>query len=136
MPGGFPRAPGSSPLPGGAGAPGRRDPFGLGAPPPQQQARPRAPEPSIIIDDSLPENAGGEEISLDLGGAAPVAARPAARAPSTAPAANGDAQLREALSKASREMIEKIVWEIVPQLAETIIRQELDRLVKEREGRS
>jgi CheY-like chemotaxis protein len=45
----------------------------------------------------------------------------------------GEAQLREALSKASREVIEKIAWEVVPQLAETIIREELDRLVKDRQ---
>jgi hypothetical protein len=47
----------------------------------------------------------------------------------------GEALLREALSKASQDVIEKIAWEVVPQLAETIIRQELDRLIKEREGR-
>jgi hypothetical protein len=44
----------------------------------------------------------------------------------------GEALLREALSKASREVIERVVWEVVPQLAETIIRENLDRLVKQR----
>ena len=34
--------------------------------------------------------------------------------------------------KLSREVIEQIAWEVVPDLAETIIRAELDRLVKER----
>jgi hypothetical protein len=29
-------------------------------------------------------------------------------------------------------VIERIVWEVVPQLAETIIRENLDRLVKAR----
>jgi hypothetical protein len=33
-------------------------------------------------------------------------------------------------------VIEKIAWEVVPQLAETIIREELERLIKEREGKS
>lgn len=47
----------------------------------------------------------------------------------------GEAVLRDALSKASKEVIEKIAWEVVPQLAETIIRQELDRLVKDREAK-
>ena len=56
-----------------------------------------------------------------------MAARPMA-----APA-NPEAVLRDALSKASREMIEKIAWEVVPQLAETIIREQLERLMKERE---
>jgi hypothetical protein len=49
------------------------------------------------------------------------------------PADGGEAQLRAALSRASREVIEKIAWEVVPQLAETIIREELDRLIKDRE---
>ena len=30
------------------------------------------------------------------------------------------------------EVIEKIAWEVVPELAETIIREELERLMKER----
>jgi methylmalonyl-CoA mutase cobalamin-binding subunit len=44
----------------------------------------------------------------------------------------GEAALRAALTSASREVIERIVWEVVPQLAETIIRENLDRLVKQR----
>jgi hypothetical protein len=56
--------------------------------------------------------------------------------PAAAPAASdgGEALLREALSKASREVIERVVWEVVPQLAETIIRENLDRLVKQRQS--
>ena len=50
------------------------------------------------------------------------------------PADGGEAALREALSRASREVIERVVWEVVPQLAETIIRENLDRLVKARQG--
>jgi hypothetical protein len=46
----------------------------------------------------------------------------------------GEAQLRAALSQASREVIEKVVWEVVPQLAEAIIRENLDRLLKERQN--
>jgi hypothetical protein len=46
-----------------------------------------------------------------------------------------EAQLRDALSKASREMIERIAWEVVPQLAEAIIKRELDRLMEERQKR-
>jgi hypothetical protein len=57
-------------------------------------------------------------------------------APSPKPAPDGEALLRDALSKASREVIEKIAWEVVPQLAETIIREQLDRLMKERESKS
>ena len=46
------------------------------------------------------------------------------------PADGGEALLREALTRASRDVIERVVWEVVPQLAETIIRENLDRLVK------
>jgi hypothetical protein len=45
-----------------------------------------------------------------------------------------EAVLREALSRASRETIEKVVWEVVPQLAEAIIREQLDRLMKDRKN--
>jgi hypothetical protein len=83
----------------------------------------------VVIDDSMPERRGAEEIALEVpGNAAPPRAR--------APADGGEAQLREALSRASREVIEKIAWEVVPQLAETIIRQELDRLIKDRETKN
>jgi len=37
-----------------------------------------------------------------------------------------------AIAKLSREIIERIVWEVVPDLAERIIREELDRLVEKR----
>lgn len=42
----------------------------------------------------------------------------------------GEAALRAALSQASREVIEKIAWEVVPQLAEAIIREHVERLAK------
>lgn len=63
----------------------------------------------------------------------PGATRPPPPRPGATPA-NHEALLREALSKASREMIEKVVWEVVPELAETLIREELERLIKERQG--
>ena len=31
----------------------------------------------------------------------------------------------------SREVIEQVVWEVVPQLAETLIKEEIARLTKE-----
>jgi hypothetical protein len=45
-----------------------------------------------------------------------------------APAALDEAQLRAILSTASRELIERIVWEVVPDLAETIIKEEIRKL--------
>ena len=38
----------------------------------------------------------------------------------------------DAIAKLSREIIEQVVWEVVPELAETIIRQEIDRLASAR----
>jgi hypothetical protein len=67
--------------------------------------------------------------------------RPAPAAPAAAPAASapasgdaGEVALRAAIAGASREVIERVVWEVVPQLAETIIRENLERLVKPRQG--
>ena len=76
-------------------------------PPPQHQRPPGPPQPQRH-----------ETLSLD-----------------DKPADGGEATLRAALSAASKEVIEKIAWEVVPQLAETIIREELDRLIKEREAK-
>ena len=89
----------------------------------------------------------------------PVEARPAAHAAQSAPtpalgtlaapsphavatAVNGQlagklgdlglsAQQAEAVMALSREVVERVVWEIVPQLAETLIREEIARLTKE-----
>jgi hypothetical protein len=98
-----------------------RAPFGMGGPQAPHQARPQlVPQP--------PPPPHEEEIALDE-------LAPAPRGPAGRPADGGEAQLRAALSQASREVIEKIAWEVVPQLAETIIREELDRLIKERESR-
>jgi hypothetical protein len=37
----------------------------------------------------------------------------------------------EAVLALSREVVERVVWEVVPQLAETIIKEELARLTKD-----
>lgn len=62
------------------------------------------------------------------------AAPPGATAPVAAPAALEEEQLKMLLSKVSRDVIEKIVWEVVPDLAESIIREEI-RKIKEGIGR-
>ncbi len=86
------------------------------APPPDAVG----PEPEAPAS-ALPE-------PIDLGAAQQVLR------PGQAPSDGGEAVLRDALSKASQDVIEKVVWEVVPQLAETIIRENLDRLLKERQG--
>ncbi len=72
--------------------------------------------------------------------AVPAAARPAAAAVSAAAASNqlaskvGEMGLSPAQADAvlalSREVIERIVWEVVPVLAETLIKEEIARLTK------
>ena len=57
---------------------------------------------------------------------------PGAAAPPVKPGQPYELAAYEAISKLSREIIEKIVWEVVPDLAEQIIREELDRLVEKR----
>lgn len=121
MPGpGLPRPPGGAPLPGNP-MQARRDPFGLGAPPPggPMAGRPMAP-PHGQPGRPPPQQPHQHHESLSL---------------DDKPADGGEAQLRAALSAASKDVIEKIAWEVVPQLAETIIREELDRLIKEREAK-
>lgn len=49
----------------------------------------------------------------------------------TAPAALTEAQMEELLTHQSREIIEKIVWKLVPDMAERIIRDEIKRLLDE-----
>jgi CheY-like chemotaxis protein len=48
----------------------------------------------------------------------------------------GEAALRAALKNASQEVIERIAWEVVPQLAETILREYVERTMREREAKA
>ncbi|HEX7488102.1 MAG TPA: hypothetical protein VF341_04310 [Anaeromyxobacteraceae bacterium] len=89
---------------------------------PSAETTGHTPEPSSLEMelDFEPLAPAGEERPLDLEPEAPAGD-------------GGEAQLRQALSQASREVIERIAWEVVPQLAETIIREQLERLAKERQ---
>ena len=106
-------------------------------------AAPPPSEPSVELDTGVasaaielpPEPAGEPELApmhAFVPPAAEVGHRPSA--PAAPPRDGGEALLREALSKASLEVIEKVVWEVVPQLAETIIRENLEKLVAKRQG--
>ena len=44
----------------------------------------------------------------------------------------GDPKLQEALSGVSREVIERVVWEVVPPLAEAILKEEIARIIRQR----
>lgn len=74
--------------------------------------------------------------------AAAVAARPAPAAAPISGAVNGQlasklgglgltAEQTEAVLALSREVVERVVWEVVPQLAETLIKEEIARLTKD-----
>ena len=80
--------------------------------------------------------------------AAPRPAPPvAAPAPQVAAAVNGQMagklgelglspQQAEAVMALSRDVVERVVWEVVPQLAETLIKEDIQRLRKEGSSRS
>lgn len=55
-------------------------------------------------------------------------APPGSAVTSEQPASLSEAQIREILSSLSREMIERIVWEVVPDLAEVLIKEEIKKL--------
>jgi hypothetical protein len=98
--------------------------------PPAPVAR-SAPPPELDDEIPLDEEVVEETPALRaVPGGAPKP--PLAVVPPRPRSDGGEALLREALSKASRDVIEKIAWEVVPELAETIIREELERLIKER----
>ena len=127
---------------GATGASSHQPPVGRGtlsyggAPQPAASAGPAAAAPSPPARPPMPP-------------AAPPAAAPAAHAPTpasavaaVASATNGqlaaklahlgltDAQVSAVLAL-SRDVVEKVVWEVVPVLAETMIREEIKRLTSE-----
>lgn len=63
---------------------------------------------------------------------AAVTAAVVSRAAPAIEAATGAAPSREVLTAEARTIIERIVWEVVPELAELIIKEELARLLKAR----
>ena len=138
---------GQNPVPGGIGAP----PVPVPAPPvPMAASRqtapgmPGAPAPAPSV--SRAPTLLGAQVPPELTpkpvptpGPAPVAAAPIAAAMS----GNGvdfaqklgslglTPQQVEGVLSLSREVVERVVWEVVPTLAETLIREEIQRLTKE-----
>lgn len=129
-----------------------------GAPAPVQAARPAGPAPGATAPAPTPAAAplptpvsGVPLQSRPSPVAAPPAAPPAPAAAAKAPAAqaasavasgvNGEmagklaemglsTQQAEAVMALSREVVERVVWEVVPVLAETLIKEEIARLTK------
>jgi hypothetical protein len=103
------------------------------APPPSVQARPApAPGPAPSTPPPAVVPAPGPGARPPSGSFAPLGAAAAGAVSNvvaqkmSALAARGPEY--EAIARLSREIIEQVVWEIVPELAEAIIRQEVDRL--------
>jgi CheY-like chemotaxis protein len=85
---------------------------------------------------AAPEADSDEELELidEPSIAAATSAQPTSDSPST-PALPGlsAAQLEKLIREQSTEVIESVVWKVVPDLAAQIIERELNRLLKERE---
>jgi CheY-like chemotaxis protein len=124
---------------------------GVPAPPPPAQA-PRGPAPAIapaVTRGPVPPQPhqappAHPEPAHHTPHAAHTAATAPPRGPELASAAFANGQLAHKLGELgltaqqvdgvlalSREVVERVVWEVVPQLAETIIKEEIARLTKE-----
>lgn len=97
----------------------------------------RQPEPPEAAPEPPPEPE-----APDVQPSEPAPEAPAAAAASQATSPQGDLAQRlhglglsreqvEAVLALSRDVIEQVVWEVVPDLAETLIREEIDRLTRE-----
>jgi hypothetical protein len=93
---------------------------------------PTMPRPSLVPGVAAPRPADPRASGSSIDA---VVQKVAERVPAAiaAKAAAGGPEY-EAIAKLSREVIEQVVWEVVPDLAESIIRAELDRLVRERQN--
>jgi hypothetical protein len=104
----------------------------IAPPPPEPAPPPPAPIPEPILQaPSTSRQQISPSVDEEIEPPAPIAAAVSSAtekidAKIAALAARGPEF--EAIAKLSREIIEQVVWEVVPELAETIIRQEVDRL--------
>ncbi len=127
----------AAPAPAPAPAPARHAP----APAPAPAPSPRQPavQPRVAVPAHAAPSAARPHVQTLVGGAPPPV-----RAAAAAAAAAGNGQFAERLAglgltrdqvdgvlSLSREIVEQIVWEVVPQLAETIIKEEIRRLTGE-----
>lgn len=144
-------APAAAAAPAPAASP-QPPPVGLGsahrpAPQPAAAAAGASPVLGRGTQPSLSSSVPGRTGTLVFGENTPAAAppprpAPAAAAPSVAGAVNGHLagklgdlgltpQQADAVLALSREVVERVVWEVVPQLAEALIKEEIARLTKD-----
>ncbi|HEX6765147.1 MAG TPA: response regulator [Polyangiaceae bacterium] len=144
---------GQNPVPGGIGTVGT-PPVPVPAPPApfatsRQQTAPGMPGPSApvasvsraptLLGAQLPPEITPKPVPApapahSLGAAAPVAAAMSGNGVDFAQklgALGLTPQQVEGVLSLSREVVERVVWEVVPTLAETLIREEIQRLTKE-----
>ncbi len=120
-------------------APGSGPAVSRGPLPPQPSAAPRPPAPAPVA--AAPVHAPAPVVHA---APAPVAHAPAAAGHAGAAVAAANGQLAGKLSglglsqaqvegvlALSRELVEQVVWEVVPTLAETLIKEEIARLTRE-----
>jgi CheY-like chemotaxis protein len=92
-----------------------------------EQPAPAVRVPEQTVEESMFGDTGFGTAAAPESVTEPAAVVPAATA---APAGLTEEQLREALAAASKDVIERIVWEIVPDLAEVLIKEAI-RKIKE-----
>ncbi len=132
----------------GAGAPSPQTPVGRGTlsygglPPSVPAPSQSAPAPARAPMQPAPAQAAPSAVAAPPAAAPVSPATPVGAVAAAASAANGqlaaklghmgltDAQVSAVLAL-SREVVEKVVWEVVPVLAETMIREEIKRLTSE-----
>jgi CheY-like chemotaxis protein len=118
-----PSAPPRAPAPLPSLQPRARESYGLGTnpgiAPPAARPAPPPPPPSV---EEMTLDVGLVDMQTPLGG--------------TPHADGGEAALRAALRSASQEVIERIAWEVVPQLAETILKEYVEKTMREREAKA
>lgn len=108
------------------------EPFAAATPAEEPLAEPFAETAPPLSEPPMPEFG---EPAAPMFEAAPGFSEPrgtaGAPAAETAPATLTEAQLKAAVAAVSREVIERIVWEVVPDLAETLIKEAIRKI---REG--
>lgn len=87
----------------------------------------------IAIDELVTaEEPAQTAVTVPAGAVAAATAAVVAQAAPAIVASTGEAPSTAALSAEAKAIIERICWEIVPELAEVIIKEELQRLLKAR----
>jgi CheY-like chemotaxis protein len=139
-----PPAPVGAPLPvASAPLPVASAPLPVAAAPVAAAPEPRAARPITAVSPAMPRPSPALTATLPGAGVAVAEEPKAAAHAASAVGAHVNGQLSgkleglgltpaqvEAVTALSRELVERVVWEIVPVLAETIIKEELARLTK------